>query len=326
MPHLPFNSILPELKVLDLTARLPGPFATQILQSLGAKVTKVELQTHLDPFFRLEAPEPLFTHWYEKMNEEKEILVLDFHQPDNAKRLQKLIEECHIVVSSWPLSWITKNVLPHLKMVPGEFSPKVFIHLQGHRDGHPLHDLNSLAATALLSLHLGQKIQSFQEGPPPLPRQTPISLPFLPIGGICFGHIISTSLLALALKSLATHQLQSETLYMQDVVTWFAETFYDEEYFVYRSVSGQSPSHLHNGRFPCYNIYPCLDEGNVVIAAIEEKFWSEAVKVFSWNLRESDRFDDSGKTYKVLANYFKSKTKNEILKLLGPRHICIDVV
>ena len=58
------KDLLVGVKVLDLTQRLPGPFTTQILSSLGAEVTKLSPIGKKDAFLTQGKVDSLFLIWY----------------------------------------------------------------------------------------------------------------------------------------------------------------------------------------------------------------------------------------------------------------------
>ena len=79
------------VKVVDMTSVIMGPFATQILASLGAEVIKVESpygdeSRHLGPK-RGEERGP-----YLSLNRSKRDMVLDLQQPDAQAVFQRLFQ------------------------------------------------------------------------------------------------------------------------------------------------------------------------------------------------------------------------------------------
>ena len=88
------------VKVLDLTSVIMGPFATQILASLGAEVTKVESpegdnMRHVGPM-RNAGMGHIFLH----ANQGKRSVVLDLKQPDAREAALRLAERCDVLISN----------------------------------------------------------------------------------------------------------------------------------------------------------------------------------------------------------------------------------
>jgi crotonobetainyl-CoA:carnitine CoA-transferase CaiB-like acyl-CoA transferase len=57
--------------------------------------------------------------------------------------------------------------------------------------------------------------------------------------------------------------------YLQDAVDQVQQAYFPP------SIQDRSPAtFLHNGRFPCYNLYRTSDGGYLAMAAVEPKFWA----------------------------------------------------
>lgn len=96
-------TLLDDVRVLDLTTSVAGPFATQLLADLGAEVVKVERRGQGDdarawgpPFLNGEAL------WFISVNRNKRSLALDYGKPEGAAVLRALVTKSDVVVLNQP--------------------------------------------------------------------------------------------------------------------------------------------------------------------------------------------------------------------------------
>ncbi len=137
---------LSDVRVLDLTRLLPGPFATQILADFGAEVIKVEapgsadLMRFLPPWIGGES------YPFQQVNHNKKSLVLDLKHPAGRDALLDLAERCDVVVEGF-----RPGVMERLGLTPEVFRERnpqlVVASLSGYgqtgpRRAHPGHDIN----------------------------------------------------------------------------------------------------------------------------------------------------------------------------------------
>ncbi|CAN7355417.1 CaiB/BaiF CoA transferase family protein [Variovorax sp. LjRoot178] len=88
------------VKVLDLTSVVMGPFATQILASLGAEVTKIEPpegdnMRHVGPMRN-----PGMGQIFLQANQGKRSVVLNLKQPEAREAVLRLAERCDVWISN----------------------------------------------------------------------------------------------------------------------------------------------------------------------------------------------------------------------------------
>ena len=88
------------VKILDLTSVVMGPFATQILASLGAEVVKVESpegdnMRHVGPMQHAG-----MGHIFLHANQGKRSVVLDLKQPEAREALLRLAEQSDVLISN----------------------------------------------------------------------------------------------------------------------------------------------------------------------------------------------------------------------------------
>jgi crotonobetainyl-CoA:carnitine CoA-transferase CaiB-like acyl-CoA transferase len=95
------------VRVLDLTAFWAGPFATQMLVSLGADVIKVESIQHPDAIRFASFAPPTDPHWFEQgplyngVNLGKRSVTINISSPAGRDLLLRLAETCDVVVENF---------------------------------------------------------------------------------------------------------------------------------------------------------------------------------------------------------------------------------
>src|SRR5215467_244242 len=101
------NCILSDIRVLDLSEDVAGPFCTKLLAGLGAEVIKVEppgtgdVTRRTGPFVH-EAPHVEQSAAFLYLNTGKKSITLDLKSQTGACILQRLARECDILIESFP--------------------------------------------------------------------------------------------------------------------------------------------------------------------------------------------------------------------------------
>jgi len=90
------TSALP--RVLDLSALWAGPLCSHLLQQCGANVLKVESLQRPDGM-RLNT-QPGAKDFYQRLNHDKELCILDFRSATDLKKLKEFIAQADIVIES----------------------------------------------------------------------------------------------------------------------------------------------------------------------------------------------------------------------------------
>ena len=286
--------MLSGLCVLDFTTRLPGPLGASLLAKRGARVIKIEDTHYQDPFVRegLAAHDHSFAQWYEALNKDKEIVRIDFKATEVKELLAPYFAQAQAVI-------VPAN--ERIQQLVNLFNPQVVLTLKASEDlsaAHTLHDLNVLALKKILRLHALQSASAV------------IAPPFVPIAGICFGSSLALDLMS-ALWQAREH---GKTVHIHSTL----EKAVDEQLMTLYSekLRGQGTTRfLHNGAYPCYNIYRTSDGHAVAFAAIESHLWERFCQIFNCPIKPSDRFTDSDHNPKLIEQMrmiFGSLTLKEI--------------
>ena len=109
---MPENTlILGDIRVLDLSQDIAGPFCTKLLAGLGAEVIKVEppgtgdVSRQAGPFVH-ETPHAEQSATFLYLNTGKKSITLDLQSQTGAVILQRLAAECDILVESFPAGYL----------------------------------------------------------------------------------------------------------------------------------------------------------------------------------------------------------------------------
>ncbi len=232
-----------DLKVVDLTQQLPGPFATALLVTLGARVIKVEPPSG-DPARVLDPT------MFGRVNDGKLTVTLDLKTESDQSVLHQLIGESDVLVESFRpgvaarlgADWDTcRELNPRLVhcSITG-FGP------QGPYAQVPVHDLNLMAW-----------------GDPVGARRSSghIGVPWVDLGT---GSIAALAMLAAWHDSCITGQGRHIDVAMQDV-----------------ALSWSRVKPVRTEVEPTYALHQTADGHEIVIAILEDHFWVRLCRAFA---------------------------------------------
>jgi alpha-methylacyl-CoA racemase len=304
------SKLLEGFTVLDFTHRLPGPLAGKILVGLGAKVIKVEDVIFKDPFIEglFSEFDESFPHWYEELNEQKELLRLDFKSDSIKDEIQCLLQSADGILMGLPPKVQKKLGIDEDSLKEKNLSIAVVEMLASKEHKSAMHDLNALAMTGLLALHIEGRTEPY------------ISPPFLPIAGIAFGHKAATDLLATMLDVKRKKQAVFHQTYLFESTDEIFGAFWPKK-------SRGRSKFLHNGLYPCYGLYKTKDQKYVALAAVEEKFWIKFCELFKQEIEPMKRFYTEDKSvFDQISKCFLSYDQSQIEEIIRDEDFCLSLI
>lgn len=127
------RTVLADVRVVDLTTLLPGPYCTQILADLGAEVIKIE-RPGGDPL-RVIAPAT-----FAAINRGKRSVMLDLRQEQDRARLRSLARTADVVIEGFRPGVAQRLGASYEELAP--LNPRlVYCSLSGYGQSGPARDL-----------------------------------------------------------------------------------------------------------------------------------------------------------------------------------------
>ena len=258
---------LDDVRVLDLTRLLPGPFCTLLLADFGADVIKVE-DTAGGDYMRWMPPlVDEYSAMFHPLNRNKRSLAIDLKNPLGREAFLRLAGTADVVVESFRPGVMDRLGIGFAEL--REVNPRlVLCSITGYGQDGPFrdragHDLNYAAVAGVLLLGGGA------DHAPPMPG--------LQVGDLGGGALDAALAIMIALHNVArTGVGQHCDVAMTDgLISWAG--VHASQLFA----SGEAPAPgdgMLTGRYPCYRIYACAD-GFLAVGALEPKFWREFVEV-----------------------------------------------
>ena len=308
---------LDNVRVLDLTRLLPGPFCTVMLADFGADVVKVE-DTSGGDYMRWMPPlVDEYSAMFHPLNRNKRSLAIDLKHALGREGFLRLATTADVVVESFRPGVMDRLGLGFATL--HEANPKlVLCSISGYGQDGPFreragHDLNYAAVAGVLLLGGGAA-----EGP---------VMPGLQVGDLGGGALDAALAIMVALHSAArTGQGQHCDVSMVDgLVSWTG--VHASQLFATGSVPGPGDGML-TGRFPCYRIYPCAD-GYLSVGALEPKFWREFVEVIGLpELAGSGLVDgaEGRRAVTAVEAVLRTRTRAQWEQTLAGHDVCVEPV
>ncbi|RLA62715.1 MAG: hypothetical protein DRQ88_07055 [Epsilonproteobacteria bacterium] len=304
------NNLLAGIKILDLSHRLPGPLGGKILADQGAEVIKVEDAKFKDPFiYGLFAEmDESFPAMYDELNSGKNIVRLDFKDPQTPDKIKDLLNEVDGIIMGIP-----PKLRERLKVTDEDIKavnrPIGVVELfASSKVTKSMHDINAMALSGLLALHVEGRDEEI------------IDPPYLPISGINFGVKAAFDLVCAINKAKS----ENTTIFAQSYLLESTKEIFGP--FWPKKIRGKMSKFLHNGRYPCYSIYKTKDGKYVALGAVEEKFWNRFCEIFSLDIPATFRFNPDQSLFKKVSDNFLKLNKSEILKMSENEDICLSEV
>jgi crotonobetainyl-CoA:carnitine CoA-transferase CaiB-like acyl-CoA transferase len=286
--------MLEDVRVVDLTRLLPGPYATQLLADLGADVVKVEspdgdFSRYSEPF--LDGVGGIFS----MVNRGKRSVELDLKDDAALEAFYALVEDADAVVEGYRPG-VADRLGVGYEDVREVNEDIVYCSLSGYGQEGDLsdkagHDLNYAAYAGFLDM-------TRADGEP--------AMPGYPIGDMSGGMTAALAVVSALLGR--EHGAGGEYIdaSMAESVLSFSQAVVPEA-IEGDDIAGETPL---SGGYACYNIYETSDGEHATLAGLEPKFWYEFCEVVG---REDLVGDHPGgeETYDEVAEIFASKTLKE---------------
>ncbi len=252
---------LRDIRVLDLSRLLPGPFATLVLADLGATVDKIEepgqgdYLRHLPPQVA-EGENAAFS----LLNRGKRSAILDLKKPEAQAALRAMLGTYDVLFEQF-----RPGVLARLGLDPvalrAEFPRLVICSLTGYGQTGPLarragHDLNYLARAGVLGA----------QGPESAPPQ----VPGFQLADVSGGMWCVVAILAALRHRDHTGEGAWLDIAMSEGTIPFATTSFAA---ALAGEPGPRGAETLTGGIAPYQVYETKDGRAVSLAALEPKFW-----------------------------------------------------
>jgi len=240
--HLPLRGV----RVLDLSALLPGPVATRSLADLGAQVLKVERVDGGDPM------RGLMPDSFDAVNRNKRSLALDLKTVAAQKLVQRLTEQAHVFVEGFRPG-VTRRLGCDAETLRALNPRLVYCSISGYgqhsqRRNEPGHDVNYLAIAGALA--------------PDLTEGEPSTL--LPAADMLAATQATTAICAALIRAEKTGQGSYIDISMTDCVVAAMSHLINEQAQT-RAVA--------EGRHPAYGVFTAADGVRIAVGCTETSFY-----------------------------------------------------
>lgn len=307
---------LQDIRVLDLSSNLPGPFLTRILSDLGAEVIKLEAPhgeglRHMPP--QLDGMGVSFGG----LNAGKDSIAVNLKAPEGIALVLEMIPQCDIVVEAFRPGKLAALGLGY--EVLQEINPRVILcSMSGYGQTGGMaaaagHDINYLAHAGLLGLFAG-----------------PDGAPIVP--GVQVADVGGGSLPA-AIGVLATLLERAQTgrgRHLDISLARGAAAFGAIAYTAAAAAKNPKPGEgLLDGGAPCYRCYETADGRHLALGALEPRFFASfcqlvgrpelGAKGFRWG-------EAAKETIATLKALFKERTAAQWLELCDGHDVCLSLV
>ena len=310
---------LSNLRVLDLTQVLAGPYCTMLLADLGADVVKIERpggdMIRSNPPFVDDPEEEAYGGYFQSVNRGKKSIELNFREEEDREDFLSLVEEADIVVENYRSGTMEKYGLGYETLTEHN-DDLIYSSIRGFgdprtgetdRQGQPSFDLIAQALGGVMET-TGQP-----DGPP---TKT----------GPGVGDLFTATLNCIGILAAVNHREQTGEGQYVDTGMYDSMISFTERAIYQQSYTGEAPTRRGNSHptlFP-YNAFE-TDDGYAVIAAFNNNHWAELCDVMGReDLAEDypttpERLEHRDALREEIAEWTRAQTNDELVDKLEGR-------
>jgi crotonobetainyl-CoA:carnitine CoA-transferase CaiB-like acyl-CoA transferase len=310
--------LLKELKMLDLSRLLPGPYCTLLLADLGMEVLKVEDLEQGDYMRAMGPVREKDSANFLALNRNKKSITLNLKTKEGKRIFYKLIETYDIVLEGFRPGVMDRLGIGYQELKKRN-SRVIFCSLSGYGQDGPYrersgHDANYIGLGGLLEI-TGEK-----NGDPILP-----GVQIADIGG--GGMMAAIAILAAAIHREKTGEGQFLDISMMDgVISWLS--MHAGKYFFDKELPKRGEMQL-SGRYACYQVYPTKDGRHMSLGALEPKFWMNFCETIGRRDLIYKQFIEGEERLRVIEeirDFFKTKTQKEWVEFFNNVDACCEPI
>lgn len=315
-------AILSDIKVLDLSRVLAGPWCTQSLADMGATVWKIERhgtgdEMRLSPPYLtdLEGNRTNDTVSYVCVNRGKHSLTIDFTQPDGLVLLMELVRKADVLVENFKAGDLRRYGLDYDSV--RRVNPSiVYCSITGYGQDGPMSSLPGYDPVfqAISGIMSTCGLPDDQPGGGPMRA-------VLPMVDVMTGMVSTSAVLAALLHRAKTGEGQHLDMALLDVAM-AASVHLGQGYLS----AGKNPRRVGNGSFlfaPA-NCFPCQD-GHIFVQIGNDNQWRRLCKVLGrddWASNpayttNADRMQHKEEVDRALAEVTRGWAKQALADALG---------
>lgn len=299
--------MLSNVKILDFTSTLPGPFATMILADMGAEVIRIEHPDQVDIVNIIEPRIGEESGAYRHINRNKSILKLDLKNKSAQQQVYDYLDEYDIIIEGFRPGTMKKFNLDYTT-VRKYNSSIIYLSLTGYgqtgpKSSAPGHDINFLALSGIAKL-LGIELPSLQLGD---------------IGGSLYAVI---GLLGAIINRMKTGEGQYIDVSMLDTTMTLAPLQFPSQLIADREVI-HGEQLLDGGSY--YDFYETLDNQYIAIGSLETKFFIRLMNTLDLDVDPHSRFTDTSIKPKIKKSISRKRLESWI-EIFASKDICVEPV
>jgi crotonobetainyl-CoA:carnitine CoA-transferase CaiB-like acyl-CoA transferase len=297
---------LSNLRLIDLSRQLPGPFCSTMLADLGMDVLVVANPT--DPFG---AGIPF-------LGRNKRSMTLNLKAAEGREILLRLVDGADVLLEGFRPGVAGRLGIDYETL--RERNPRlIYCAISGYGQDGPYrdkvgHDVNYLGYAGVLN-YIGET------------GRAPI-IPGIQIADIGAGALMAAVgiLSAVIARGTSGHGQMVDIAMLDGALAWNAYPI------LMRQLAGQAPERgtmQLTGHYPCYAVYETSDGRYVTVGAFETHFWATLCRHFGredFIPRQWDEGESRAEMFRFLRDAFRSKTLAQWMSELGDEDICFGPV
>jgi crotonobetainyl-CoA:carnitine CoA-transferase CaiB-like acyl-CoA transferase len=317
---------LANIRILDLSRMLPGPFCSMHLSDLGAEVIRVE-----DPRFPYANPPPFYQKGRNRVSafnsiimRNKKSITLNLKKKEARNIFYELVKTSDVVLETYrPL--VTQKLRIDYETLSKINKSIIYCSLTGYGQEGPYeqiagHDLNYVGLCGILDLNRPRELYGKDRERKPI-------VPGIQAADIGGGLIATIGILSAIIERNSNPQKEGQyiDIAMLDSVFSFmpmAAAYHFSEK-LNDGIRTENPIH---GDTPFYSVYKTKDEKYISVGAIEMKFWHELCETLGredLKLKQMVQDEEKECVFKELQKEFSKKTREEWFEIFKDKDACV---